>query len=178
MAILLSLVALLWWLGLGLVALMAVVGTPVYVIAELVKLARARRRTLEARRRGAERELREQYAAGVLTLAGLEERVGTTMSATSHFELDSVLADLPPRRRPPVPVAVFETVAGVGLLLVLHGLAARGAGAALVLGALVPPRRWRPFASAFLAGLAALVAPLAAVALAVSAIWRYVRPSA
>lgn len=148
----------------------AVVATPVWLAVELSRVYRRRRRPTRGR---AAEELREQYAAGVLTLAGLEERLDTTLRATSHFELDSVLDDLPPRRRPS-RVAIFEAGAGVFLLLAFSAAAARVAGAALALGAVAPPLRWRPLVTAFLAGIVLLAAPLAAVPLAASAGWRWV----
>jgi Domain of unknown function (DUF1707) len=147
----------------------ALAAMPVWLAVQLVKAYRRRLRPLRGR---AAEELREQYAAGVLTLAGLEERLETTLRATSHFEVESVLADLPPRRRPS-RVAVFDAVAGVALLLVFHAAAARAAGAALALGALAPPLRWRALVTAFLAGAALLAAPLAALPLAASAAWRW-----
>jgi len=167
---LLGLAMLLWY---GIFVVGVFVATPVWLTVEVVKAAKAfRRRPGPARGRAAE-ELREQYAAGVLTLAGLEERLDVTLRAASHFEVDSVLADLPPRRRPS-RVAVFEAAAGVLLLLVCHAAAARAAGAALVLGAVAPPLRWRPLATAFLAGAALIAAPFAALPLAASAGWRWV----
>jgi Domain of unknown function (DUF1707) len=148
----------------------ALVATPVWVAVEL---RRAYRRRLRPARGRAAEELREQYAAGVLTLAGLEDRLETTLRATTHFEVENVLADLPARRRPS-RVAVFEAAAGVAVLLLLHAAAARAAGAALALGAVAPPLRWRPLLTAFLAGVALLAAPLAALPLAASAGWRWV----
>jgi len=101
------------------------------------------------------------------------ERLDVTLRATSQFELDNVLVDLPPRRRPS-RVAVFEAAAGVFLLLAFSAAAARAAGAALALGAVAPPLRWRPLATAFLAGVALVAAPLAALPLVASAGWRWV----
>jgi len=101
------------------------------------------------------------------------ERLDVTLRATSQFELDNVLADLPPRRRPS-RVAVFEAAAGVFLLLAFSAAAPRAAGAALALGAVAPPLRWRPLATAFLAGVALVAAPLAALPLVASAGWRWV----
>ena len=147
----------------------ALVAMPVWLAVQLVKAYRRRLRPTVGR---AAEELREQYAAGVLTLAGLEDRLETTLRATSHFEVESVLADLPPRRRPS-RVAVFEAVAGVALLLLFQAAVARAIGAALALGAVAPPLRWRPLLTAFLAGIALLAAPLAAVPLAASAGWRW-----
>ena len=163
---LIELTIMLLWL---LTILGAIVAAPIAIGLQLVAAYRRRRKPTVGR---AAEELREQYAAGMLTLVGLEERLETALGATSHFEVESVLADLPPRRRPS-RVAVFEAVAGVALLLLLHAAVARAAGAALALGAVAPPLRWRPLLTAFLAGIALLAAPLAAVPLAASAGWRW-----
>jgi hypothetical protein len=164
----LGLAMLLWY---AVVVCGVFVATPIWIGFEVVKAVQGLRRSGRPRGRAAE-ELREQYAAGVLTLAGLEERLDLTLRATSHFEVENVLADLPPRRRPS-RVAVFDAAAGVVLLLASHAVAARAAGAALALGAVAPPLRWRPLATAFLAGVALLAAPLAALPLAASAGWRW-----
>jgi len=148
----------------------AIVAAPIVIAVQLVGAYR-RRRTPPVGR--AAEELREQYAAGMLTLVGLEERLEAALGATSHFEIDNVLADLPPRRRPS-RVALFEAAAGVAVLLLFPAAAARAVGAMLALGAVAPPLRWRPLLTAFLAGIALLAAPLAAVPLAASAGWRWI----
>jgi hypothetical protein len=147
----------------------AIVAAPILLALQLHAAYRRRRKPTVGR---AAEELREQYAAGMLTLLGLEERLETALGATSHFEVASVLADLPPRRRPS-RVAVFEAVAGVAVLLLFHAAFARAVGAALALGALAPPLRWRPLLTAFVAGVALLAVPLAAVPLVASAGWRW-----
>jgi len=167
---LLGLAMLLWY---AIVLCGVFVATPIWLTVEAVKALKALRRRPGIARARAGEELREQYAAGVLTLAGLEERLDVTLRATSQFELDNVLADPPPRRRPS-RVAVFEAAAGVFLLLAFSAAAARAAGAALALGAVAPPLRWRPLATAFLAGVALVAAPLAALPLVASAGWRWV----
>jgi hypothetical protein len=157
------------------------VATPVYLVVESVRALRAWQRRhpppLDRTRAAATLELREQYAAGVLSLVGLEERLEETLRARSHFELESALVDLPPRPPRVLRVAAFEAAAGVSLLLFAHGPFARVAGAALALGALAPPVRWRPFAAVFAAGVATALAPAAALALGVSAAWRFVTRS-
>jgi hypothetical protein len=160
--------------------LIAVAATPLYLAFEgakaLRRLARTHSSNREPMSRGrarAELELREQYASGYLSLVGLEERLSEVLRAGEHFELDSVLEDLPPRPVARQRVAIFEAVAGIGLLLVLHSTAGRAAGAALALGSVIPPARWRVVLLAFLAGIAVVAAPLAAAPLAVGAGWRW-----
>jgi hypothetical protein len=158
-----------------------VVGTPFYLAVKAYEEGRAamsRRRDRQGRpptreRARIEAELREQYASGMLTLVGLEERLDETLRARSHLELEHVLDDLPPPRRQVDRVSVFEACAGALVLLVVQAPLGKLAGVALTTGAVLPAVRWRPVVYAFLAGLALLVAPFAAVPLAASAGWRW-----
>jgi len=154
----------------------ALAGTPIYLAWEAVQFLRRRRRPRRPQTREQARieaELKEQYAQGMLTLAGLEERLETTLRSESQLELASVLDDLPPVRPRVARVALFEAVAGVVVLLAVHAAVGRLIGAALAVGAVLPPLRWRSLACAFLAGVALLAAPLVALAVAASAIWRW-----
>jgi hypothetical protein len=161
------------WIG----AASLVAAAPFYLGFRAWRAVSARlgsRRASPGRRLDVERELREQYAAGHLTLAGLEARLDETFRAGSRLEVGNALRDLP-RRPPRLPrVAVFEAAAGVVVLLVSQAALARAAGAGLVLGAVAPPLRWRPLLAAFAAGVVLVVAPLAAVPLGASAAWRFV----
>jgi Domain of unknown function (DUF1707) len=154
----------------------AVIGTPVYLAVEAVRLLRGRRRPRRPPTRERARvqdELKEQYARGMLTLAGLEERVDIALRTESQLELASVLDDLPPARPRVSLVALFDALGGIVVLLAVHAAVGRLAGAALAVGAVFPALRWRVVAYAFLAGVALLAAPVAAVPLAASAVWRW-----
>ena len=162
-------------------AVVILCGTPVYLALKAYEEGRAamtRRRNRQVRpptreRARIEAELREQYASGMLTLVGLEERLEETLRARSHLELEHVLDDLPPPRPQVDRVSVCEACAGALVLLFAQAPLGKLAGVALTMGAVLPAVRWRPVLYAFLAGLALLVAPLAAVPLAASAGWRW-----
>jgi hypothetical protein len=155
----------------------AFVAVPVYLAVEACRAARAllRRRppSLTRERARAQAELREQYASGVLTLVGLEERLDDTLRACSHLELAHVLDDLPARPPELSPSARVEVFAALAIVLVSHTLAARAAGALLGIGAVLPYTRWRTVGYAFLAGLSLLVAPVAAVLVGLCAAGRW-----
>jgi hypothetical protein len=122
-----------------------------------------------------EADLREQYVAGTLTLAGLERRTADALAAESRAELETLVGDLPPRATPRRPADVLDVAAGCALMLLPQPPAGRIVGAALVLAAVAPSvatDRFRPLASAFLAGLALFLAPLGALALVGSLAWR------
>ena len=154
----------------------AVVAAPIYLLVEACRGAKAlfaRPPRLSRERARAQAELREQYAAGVLTLVGLEERLDETLRAVSHFELEHVLQDLP-ARPPELPRAArIEVLAALAIVLVFHSLAARTAGVVLGVGAVVPLARWRAVGYAFLAGLSLVVAPAAGILVALCAAWRW-----
>jgi len=164
----------------ALTALLAMVLAPFYILFELGRYGAGflRKRVAVARATAAERdratvELREQYAAGKLTMLGLEERLTDVLRAESHLEVTSVLDDLPRPRWTPRGAVAFDVCAGVALLLVDRATFALAIGALLSLGALVSVRGRVP-AYAFLAGVALFVSPPAAVALTASAIRRWV----
>jgi uncharacterized membrane protein len=164
------------YLAMVVVVLTAVVSLPVFLVIEAGRAARAFLRrpvSLTRERARAQAELREQYASGVLTLVGLEERVEDTLRARSHLELEHVLDDLPPRP-PELPRAArVEVFAALGIVLVCHSLAGRAAGVLLGIGAVLPQRRWRATGYAFLAGLALLVAPVAGILVGLCAAGRW-----
>ena len=154
----------------------AVVAAPVYLVVEAsrgVKALVSRPKGLSRERARAQAELREQYASGILTLVGLEERLDETFRARSHLELEHVLDDLP-APPPELPRAArAEVFTALAIVLVFHSLAARVAGVALGVGAVLPYTRWRTVGYAFLAGVTLWAAPVAAVAVALCAAWRW-----
>lgn len=174
-----ALVAMLLYAAIVVAGIAIVAATPFYLLYEATKGVHALRTRRQRRRPDtravarAEAELREQYASGMLTLVGLEERFESLQHASSHLEVASLLDDLPPVRPRISRPAACELVGGVVVLLLLHGAAARALGAVLVLGSLVPPARWRVVAAAFLAGVALLAAPLAALPLGIGAGLRF-----
>ena len=172
----LGLAVLIVYLAMIVMVATAVVAAPVYLLIEACRAAKAlfgRPRSLTRERARAQAELREQYASGVLTLVGLEERLDDTLRARSHLELGHVLDDLP-ARPPELPRAArFEVFAALAIVLVCHTLAARAAGVLLGIGAVVPFGRWRAVGYAFLAGLALLVAPVAGILVGLCAAWRW-----
>jgi hypothetical protein len=169
-------IALLVYASMMVVVFGAVVAAPIYLVVEAcrgVKALAARPKPLTRERARAQAELRDQYASGVLTLVGLEERLDETFRARSHLELEHVLDDLP-ARPPELPRAArIEVLAALAIVLVFHSLVARAVGAALGLGAVLPYTRWRTAGYAFLAGLALLSAPLVAVPVAACAVRRW-----
>jgi hypothetical protein len=176
---LLTAFALLAYVVVAMAGVAAIVIAPAFLLVEACKGVAALvrpspgRRPATRERAHAELELREQYASGMLTLVGLEERFEEVQRARSHLELGHVLEDLPQRARPFSRSARYEICAGLAVLLTLHSLLAQAIGAAIVLGALLPGARWRPTAIAFAAGAALFVVPPAGVALAVSAAFRW-----
>jgi hypothetical protein len=119
------------------------------------------------------RELKEQYAIGTLSMTGLEERVAEVLRADSHFELSSVLDDLPRSAARAHRVVVFDVCAGVALLLVEHSTMGRVAAVLLALGAFVVIPRRGAVLYAFFSGVAVFAAPLAALPLGASAWLRW-----
>ena len=164
------------YLSMMLLVATAFVALPVYLAIEACRGAKAllrRPRSLTRERARAQAELRDQYASGVLTLVGLEERLEDTLRARSHLEVGHVLDDLP-GRPPELPRAArVEVFAALGIVLVCHTLAARTAGVLLGIGAVLPHTRWRVTGYAFLAGLSVLVAPVAAVVVGLCAAGRW-----
>jgi hypothetical protein len=164
------------YLAMMLLVACAFVSVPVYLAIEACRAAKAylrRPQSLTRERARAQAELREQYASGVLTLVGLEERVEDTLRARSHLELEHVLDDLP-ARPPQLPRAArLEVFAALGIVLACHSLAGRTAGVLLGIGAVLPSTRWRTTGYAFLAGVALLVAPVAAVLVGLCAAGRW-----
>jgi hypothetical protein len=151
------------------------VAAPVYLAIELGRGVRAlarRRASLGREQARAQAVLREQYASGMLTLVGLEERLGETFRASSHLELEHVLDDLPRRPAPLPGAAQVEVVAALALLLVLHSPPAKAIALALGVAAVVPRLRGRAVLYGFLAGLAVVASPLAAAPVALCAAWR------
>jgi hypothetical protein len=169
-------VAVVVYLTMIIMVAVAVVAAPVYLVIEAcraVKALCARPRSLTRERARALAELREQYASGVLTLVGLEDRLDDTLHARSHLELAHVLDDLP-ARPPELPRAArFEVFAALGIVLAFHTLAARTAGVLLGVGAVLPFARWRAVGYAFLAGLSLLVAPVAGILVGLCAFGRW-----
>ena len=162
--------------ALGLFTIAAVVAAPIVLVLEGAKEVKARAsrpKPLTRERARAQAELREQYASGILTLVGLEERLEDTFRARSHLELAHVLDDLP-ARPPELPrSARVEVIAALAVVLVFHSLAARLIGVALGVGAVLPYTRWRTAGYAFLTGVAFVSAPLAGIAVALCAAWRW-----
>src|SRR3954468_9471034 len=109
-----------------------VVAAPIYLVVEAcrgVKALATRPKPLTRDRARAQAELRDQYASGVLTLVGLEERLDETFRARSHLELEHVLDDLP-ARPPELPRAArIEVLAALAIVLVFHSSVARAVGA-------------------------------------------------
>lgn len=169
-----QLLALIVYATVGICVLGGVVAVPVFLAIEVAKAVKPLvRRPRPLTRERAQAELREQYASGVLTLVGLEERLDETLRARSHLELEHVLEDLP-ARPPELPRAArIEILAALAIVLCFHSLAARTAGVALGVGAALPYTRWRAVGYAFLAGLALLAAPLAAIPLGLCAAWHW-----
>jgi len=164
------------YLGMVVLTATTILGLPVYLLVLACRAGKAflqQPRSLTVERARAQAELREQYASGILTLVGLEERVEDTLRARSHLELEHVLDDLP-ARPPELPRAArAEVFAALAIVLVCHTLVARTAGVLLGIGAVLPHARWRTAGYAFLAGVSLLVAPLAALLVAVCAAGRW-----
>lgn len=162
--------------ALGLFTIAAVIAAPIVLGVEGAKQVKARisrPKPLTRERARTQAELKEQYASGILTLVGLEERLDDTFRARTHLELEHVLDDLP-ARPPELPRAArVEVFAALAIVLAFHSLAARVAGVALGIGAVLPATRWRSVAYAFLAGATLLTAPFAAIPVGLCAAWRW-----
>jgi hypothetical protein len=135
-----------------------VIGLPVYLTLEACRAGRralgtrrAERPVTTRERARAEAVLREQYASGMLTLVGLEERVEDVLRARRGVELQSVLDDLPPR--PPAHDRVAIGLVALGLALALGGsLPAHVAGICTATAGFLPRRHWVVAVLAFAAG--------------------------
>jgi uncharacterized membrane protein len=176
LAVLFGVVVMVVYLAMIVLVATAFVAVPVYLAIEACRAAKAflrRPQSLTRERARAQAELREQYASGVLTLVGLEERLEDTLRARSHLEVAHVLDDLPARPPEPARAARVEVFAALAIVLVFHTLAARVAGVLLGIGAVLPYTRWRVTGYAFLAGLSLLVAPVAAIVVGLCAAGRW-----
>jgi DUF1707 SHOCT-like domain len=164
------------YLTMLLLVLTAVVAVPFYLAVEAGRAAKAllrRPRPLARERARTQAELREQYASGVLTLVGLEERLEDSLRARSHLELAHVLDDLPARPAELRGAARVEVVAALAILLVCDTLAGRAAGVLLGIGAVLPAAPRRTAGYAFLAGLSLLLAPVAGILVGLCAAGRW-----
>lgn len=173
------LLALFFEAGIFVVGLLLIVLVPVSIVLWGLRAVRSMRGTkaVGARERTrAQALLREQYASGMLTLVGLEERLDDLHAARRGVELDHVLDDLPAARRPFDRAAAVCAVAGVALLL-FAGAATHAAGAAAVAAGFLPRRHALVYVLAVGCGLLVLAAGIvpalllaaAAVATAVEA---------
>jgi len=160
-------------------AAVAVLAAPFYIAFELSRSCRRvwQRRTSGQPARRANREhvvraLREQYAGGALSVGDFETRVDQALTSNLQGELSSALAELPRGRRRLSGAEAFDLCIGLVLLVVARSVPELAFGVLLCLGTLVEARGRVPI-YAFLAGLAVLVAPFAAPALAASAVRRW-----
>lgn len=177
MAMLFGLLVVVVWGGLFVGALLGVAYVLVAAALRVRALVERGGRSVSPRERmRAEALLREQYASGMLTLVGLEERLDDVLAARRGVELEHVLDDLPPPRRRLDGTAAVSAAAGVALLL-FAGTATHAAGAAAVATVFLPRRHALVYALALGCGLLvwaagvlpALLLAAAAVAVAVEA---------
>ena len=164
------------YLTMLLVVASAFLAIPVFLTIQVCRAVKGlfgRPSSLTRERARAQAELREQYASGVLTLVGLEERLDESLRARSHLELAHVLDDLPARPPELSRAARLEVFAALAIVVVCHSLVGRAAGVLLGIGAALPHTHRRSVGYAFLAGLSLLVAPLAGILVGLCAAGRW-----
>lgn len=156
------LLAMLFEAGVFVTGLLLIVLAPVYLLLNAVRavrslLRRADRQVSPRDRTRGEAALREQYASGMLTLVGLEERLDELHAARRGIELEHVLDDLPPAGPRLDRAAAVCAAAGVALLF-FAGPATHAAGAAAVATVFLPRRHALVYVLAVGCGLLVLAA--------------------
>lgn len=136
------------------------IGVPLYALLVVWEVGRAAvrrcrrpsQRALTVRdRTRAEAALREQYAAGTLSLAGFEERIEDLLRARGTGDLGAVVGDLPGRSTGVDRITV--ALVAVGLALTLSGsVPAHVAGVSTATAAFLPRRWWVVTMLAFASG--------------------------